>query len=62
MSKVATMLIRADGKRYEIGDELPGKLVEKLGEDHAAVSDPPKKKKADADAKPSGKGKGKKGK
>lgn len=53
MSKVATMLIRHSGDRYEIGDELPDKIVKKLGEDHAAVGDPPKKAKkktADPDA------------
>lgn len=55
MSKVATMLIRCNGKRFEIGDELPDALVKKLGEDHAAVGDPQKKKKkaddGDADKK-----------
>lgn len=45
MSKVATMLIRHSGKRFEIGDELPDKVLEALGEDHPAVGDPPKKKK-----------------
>lgn len=45
MSKVATMLIRCNGKRYEIGEELPDKVVAKLGEDHTAVGDPPRKKK-----------------
>lgn len=43
--KVATMLIKCDGKRYALGDELPDKVVNKLGEDHPAVGDPPKKAK-----------------
>ena len=46
MSKVATMLIRHNGERYEIGDELPDKVLKALGEDHTAVGDPPRKKKA----------------
>lgn len=50
MSKVATMLIRHNGKRFEIGEELPDKVLEALGEDHTAVGDSPRKKKtADAE-------------